>query len=413
MQAEQLAKQKMWSEAADLCNQARDVDPTNLSVLDQLGWYLSRAKRYAEAINVFKELIELEPQKAKWPYMIGYQFYDQENWGAAIEWFKKSLILHPNYIVVLYRKGYAHTKIREDEEATKSFLKVAEIWQGLDVIKREKEQKNYSDSIYQLGKLYLTKGLTRKAEFQFSEAVKFDQQDGHKYYGYGKALLKNLKFKEARIQLEKAISIEPRKDYIKDCLAQAYAGAGDAEKGLEILDGIPTRYRKHYVWRTLGELYFEKEDFQNSVRALKHAVQEQVTNHNYLLLLAKAHLGNNEPEKAVPLLEKAIELRKKKYNKEFQEAESLLSSIHNDFPNIERVTAPDGAVEEEAGTIKLYKDDKGYGFISSKKLDKDLFFHVSSVSNPDFIEQGRGVQFDVEETEKGLNAVNVKVLETV
>ncbi len=53
--------------------------------------------------------------------------------------------------------------------------------------------------------------------------------------------------------------------------------------------------------------------------------------------------------------------------------------------------------------------DKGYGFIETEEADKDLFFHAGALvdANFDELQEGDAVTFDMEETPKGLNAVNV------
>jgi CspA family cold shock protein len=61
------------------------------------------------------------------------------------------------------------------------------------------------------------------------------------------------------------------------------------------------------------------------------------------------------------------------------------------------------------GTIKKKMDDKGFGFISSSELAKDVFFHSKSLVGISFdeIKEGDNVTFDTEESPKGLNAINV------
>lgn len=61
------------------------------------------------------------------------------------------------------------------------------------------------------------------------------------------------------------------------------------------------------------------------------------------------------------------------------------------------------------GTIKKLTD-KGYGFIVSEELGKDLFFHSKSLVGVTFEElrEGDMVTFESEQTQKGLNAINVK-----
>ena len=61
------------------------------------------------------------------------------------------------------------------------------------------------------------------------------------------------------------------------------------------------------------------------------------------------------------------------------------------------------------GIVKK-KTDKGFGFITPEGQDKDLFFHRNSLVGVTFdeLQEGDNVTFDVEDSEKGKNAVNVK-----
>ena len=61
------------------------------------------------------------------------------------------------------------------------------------------------------------------------------------------------------------------------------------------------------------------------------------------------------------------------------------------------------------GTIKKITD-KGFGFIASESLPKDLFFHSNSLVGVTFDElrEGDAVSFDTEDSPKGMNAVNVQ-----
>jgi CspA family cold shock protein len=60
------------------------------------------------------------------------------------------------------------------------------------------------------------------------------------------------------------------------------------------------------------------------------------------------------------------------------------------------------------GTVKFFNDAKGFGFITPDDGGKDVFVHVNSLTTE--IREGDKVSFDVEEGQKGLNAVNVEVV---
>ncbi len=61
------------------------------------------------------------------------------------------------------------------------------------------------------------------------------------------------------------------------------------------------------------------------------------------------------------------------------------------------------------GTIKKLTD-KGFGFISAEGQEKDLFFHSKSLVGVEYndLREGDVVSYDVEQSEKGPNAVNVQ-----
>jgi CspA family cold shock protein len=60
------------------------------------------------------------------------------------------------------------------------------------------------------------------------------------------------------------------------------------------------------------------------------------------------------------------------------------------------------------GTVKFFNNARGYGFIAPDDDGKDVFVHKSGLV--DEITEGDKVSYDVEESEKGLSAINVKVI---
>ena len=60
------------------------------------------------------------------------------------------------------------------------------------------------------------------------------------------------------------------------------------------------------------------------------------------------------------------------------------------------------------GTVKFFNNLKGFGFITPDEGGKDVFVHQSALT--DEIRENDKVSYDVEEGQKGLNAVNVVVL---
>ena len=61
------------------------------------------------------------------------------------------------------------------------------------------------------------------------------------------------------------------------------------------------------------------------------------------------------------------------------------------------------------GHVKWFNESKGFGFLEQEN-GKDVFVHYSAISGSGFktLKEGQKVQFTVEESDKGLQAVNVE-----
>ena len=64
------------------------------------------------------------------------------------------------------------------------------------------------------------------------------------------------------------------------------------------------------------------------------------------------------------------------------------------------------------GRVKWFNNEKGYGFIECKDFD-DIFVHYSVIKKEGYktLKENMLVEFKLIETEKGLQAVDVKEIE--
>lgn len=61
------------------------------------------------------------------------------------------------------------------------------------------------------------------------------------------------------------------------------------------------------------------------------------------------------------------------------------------------------------GILKYFNHSRGYGFIKSRDVKKDVFVHISEMENS--VKVGDEVKFEVEQVPKGLTAKNVELAE--
>ena len=63
----------------------------------------------------------------------------------------------------------------------------------------------------------------------------------------------------------------------------------------------------------------------------------------------------------------------------------------------------------EKGKVKFFNHEKGFGFIVNESNQEEVFVHKSGTI--DHLNENDSVEFDVEEGRKGLNAVDVRVID--
>ncbi|HHX33013.1 MAG TPA: cold-shock protein [Mollicutes bacterium] len=67
------------------------------------------------------------------------------------------------------------------------------------------------------------------------------------------------------------------------------------------------------------------------------------------------------------------------------------------------------------GTVKWFKSDKGFGFITNDETNEDIFVHFSGIVGEGYkvLEEGQKVTYDIEQDPKDSSknkAVNVTVI---
>jgi len=63
----------------------------------------------------------------------------------------------------------------------------------------------------------------------------------------------------------------------------------------------------------------------------------------------------------------------------------------------------------KTGTVKFFNESKGFGFIVNEDTQQDTFVHVTGLTEE--IREGDRVEYEEREGKKGLNAVDVRVID--
>jgi CspA family cold shock protein len=92
-------------------------------------------------------------------------------------------------------------------------------------------------------------------------------------------------------------------------------------------------------------------------------------------------------------------------------------------PNYPRPSAPAerrpatsqvvGSTTESIGTVKMYKADKGFGFVGQDGGGKDVFVHATALARAGLsgLAEGQRVRMQVGQGQKGLEAQRIELLD--
>ncbi len=62
------------------------------------------------------------------------------------------------------------------------------------------------------------------------------------------------------------------------------------------------------------------------------------------------------------------------------------------------------------GTVKFFNETKWFGFIRNNDTDKEVFVHISKITNKMPLNQDDVVEYDVAEGRRGDEAINVSLV---
>lgn len=286
-------------------------------------------------------------------------------------------------------------------------------WHRLLPDLQQTERKTYGKANFQLGKAYLSKGLSLKARRPLEIAVQIDGDDHDKRYELGKCLLKNSDVEGAIRELEKAHVLKPGTDYVLDRLAQAYVAEGDLDRAERMYQLIPPHRRRAFVLKNLGSVYLDQGKTDKALETLRLAAKKDPNNHNIQYLLGRALETCGQAGSAKQAYVRAIDLRQQKYRLNFPEAQERLREIEETVIAPEALQQPSSngriaeslGVEDQEGVVDHYNSSRGFGFISSSS--QKVFFHITAVVDGHTPIVGERVKFHIEQSEKGPRAIEV------
>ena len=248
-------EERRYQDAADLFAKAVAADPSDYAAQFHLALSYSLLGKPAEAIPVYQTVLKLKPR-----------LYEAE--------------LNLGILLVGQKQGREAVTYLQDAA--------------------EQKPKEYRPRIY-LADALLAAGDFVKAEESYKAATELDAKSAAAQLGLGRAVARQKRLPEAAGHYEQATTLDPSyKDALLE-LAALFEAAKQPEPAIAIYQKFPGNVAAQ---ERLGELLIEAKRFPEAIERLEKAVEKDPTPANNLAL-AHAYRLNKQPEKALPLLEKA------------------------------------------------------------------------------------------------------------
>jgi tetratricopeptide (TPR) repeat protein len=247
---------RKYQEAADLFAKAVAADPADYAANFHLALSYSLLGKAAEAIPVYKKVLELKPNLYEAELNLGILLIGQKQAKDAIPYLQNATDQKP----------------------------------------KEFRPRNY------LAKALLESGDFAKAEENYKSAAELDPKSAAAQLGLAQAQARQNRLPEAAEHFQKAAALDPA---YKDSLLELAALLETAKQSADAIAIYQQFPENTAAQERLGELLIETKRYPEAIERLEKVIQKDPTPANSLAL-AHAYRLNKEPEKALPLLEKAV-----------------------------------------------------------------------------------------------------------
>jgi len=414
-QAEMFESKNDWAAAIAIYQQLHSQNAT-IDVIAKLAWCYSRNGNFKESKKHCSTLVDQDPNNPKWWYLYGYQFYMEQNWSESLGYFEKALKIYPDYFVVLYRAAYSRLKLAgEYLKLTKSDYwkaiglldKAHQVWNSFQNDRKEIEKHTYFHINFTHGKaLMLIPNRNDDAIKYFNQALCL-KDDIDCRYNLAKSLFFANRYDEAKKVLPKE-----QKFYVIELLASIEYELGNYEEASALVENILIKRKKDYLYNLLSNIKMSQGLLQKAYENAAHSIELNKSNHKnyYTMALVCYKLGLFN--KAITSINEAMRIKTIKYKSNYQECEDLKKEIESIMPDghkddLRKINSYEDTTDSYNEILTQYDDKKGFGFAFVD--NKRVFVHISKVKNGK-LALGSRINFRIEETQKGLQAVDISVI---
>jgi len=216
-----------YNNALTYFNQAYNIHPYNISVLNNLGGTYLQLNKHDEAINTYFKALNISSNYSEAlsnltiAYILKGQWLINNNRASeSIEFFNKALINNDKSTEAIFNKAYAYSIIGNNELALENLYKAIEI------------NPEHFESLNLIGNIMITNNDYEKALHYFSKAINTNNDFSRAYYNRANVFLMQKKYDEALKDYYKVADISPNEYRAYEKIALILLNQGKYELSL-------------------------------------------------------------------------------------------------------------------------------------------------------------------------------------
>ena len=252
--AEILEKQKKYTDAVNKYLKIQSIDPQNAKAYLEAGNIYFRAKQYADAAKMYEKYLEVDKSKQAYEN-ISKAFYEARNWEKTYEYGTKALELYGANPSISKYVANSALQLKKYDEAAKYFTNVPDsmltvnelekVGRAFQAVKDYKTAKEYFEKVIKLdsthSSVYYDLGNYYFREKKFDEAIKYYEakaksdstfEPAYRFMGF--AFYQMGRNEEARVNLLKSISKNPKELNTNYFLAKIYIALDSLDRAADV-----------------------------------------------------------------------------------------------------------------------------------------------------------------------------------
>ncbi|MEW6652929.1 MAG: tetratricopeptide repeat protein [Bacteroidota bacterium] len=322
--ADLFIKQRKFTDAINKYLKIQAIDPTNAKAFLDAGNILFKAKLFADAAKMYESYLKLDKSKESYEN-ITRSFFEARNWEKTYEYGQKSVELYGATPIINKYVATASLQLKKFDDAAKFYAQVPDsllsvnelerVGRTFQIINDNATAMQYFEKVIRLdstrSSIYFELGTNFFRQKDYEGAVKYFtaktaadslHEQSFRYMGFAYFQLEKLE--EARVNLLKAISLNPKELSTVYFLTQAYRGLDSLERASdtykEMIELIGDHEAEHKdklleAYSFLASRMMVKKAWAGAIPYL-NKVEKLKPSLDVFRMLASCHLsaGNND-----------------------------------------------------------------------------------------------------------------------